>query len=204
MNDFIMDGIGRMGGGSFQNILIKGVGTCSDSVQAESVRIEGVFKCTGALKTNSFYCKGTADFSSDIRANRMYVEGVVNVKYPGKIEAQEIICKGVIRQKGEISADLIDADGVIQAREIVGDRIIINSRGNWISRIFDKEFSNVELIEATTIDLSNVTARSVNGKDITIGPGCQIGTIDCSGSLYIDPSSFVSNITGNYTKRNSR
>jgi hypothetical protein len=61
--------------------------------------------------------------------------------------------------------------------------------------------SDVKLIEATTIDLSGVSAETVNGKDIIIGPNCKIDHIDCSGTLSIDRSSSVGNITGDYTKR---
>jgi hypothetical protein len=59
------------------------------------------------------------------------------------------------------------------------------------------------MIEATTIELSGVRADVVNGRDIKIGPNCQIENIDCSGILSVDPSSYVRNITGEYTKRDA-
>lgn len=203
MQNFNMEGIGTISGGEFDTITISGVGNCSNNIKAESIRIEGVFNCSGAIDAGVLFCKGVADFKSDIRAKKINVEGVLNEKGGTKIEAEEIICDGVIKTGGEISADVVRAKGCIEATEIVGDRITINTRYriNRFIKMFTKKHSDVKLIEATTIDLAGVNADQVNGKDITIGPECNIDNIECSGTLFIDGTSFVKNITGDYTRR---
>ena len=201
MTDYRMEGICKISGGEFGSMTVDGVGTCTGNLKAENICINGVFKCHGTLEAGSINSDGTADFDSNIRAGKMNVDGVLSAKGDAKIEAEEIACNGVIRAK-EISADIIKADGVINAKEITGDRISINSCGNLITKFFLKKFSHIDLIEATQIELNGVVAKSVNGKDIMIGPNCEIENLDCSGTLYIDKKSNVKNISGDYTMKN--
>lgn len=203
MQDFNFGGVGSIKGGEYGNITIKGVGNCSEDFKADLVRIEGVFNAKGALKANMLDCGGIADFNSDIRAKKIVVEGIVSTTKEAKIEAEEIICKGVIKAGGEVSADMIRVEGCITADEIVGDRIYIDTdhHPRFLSRILRRWRSEIRLIEATTIELRGVNVTSVNGKDITIGPECKIENIDCNGLLYIDRSSYVRNITGAYTMK---
>lgn len=223
MNDYNVEGVSKINGGVFGRMRVDGVGTCTDDVKADEMLINGVFKCLGAVEAGLLETEGTAEFRSNIRAKRLVVDGVLTVKADGKIKSEQITCNGVITVRGngiieaddikcdgvitanEISADVIYADGVINAKEITGDKITIRSRNHTIDKIarfFWKRFSNVELIEATTIDLRGVIAKSVNGRDIVIGPGCSIDTLDCSGTLIIDKTAEVRNITGEYTKDN--
>lgn len=203
MQDFRMEGISKISGGEFGKIKIEGVGTCSNHIKANELNVEGVFNCTGVVEADYFYCGGVANFKADIRAKKISVEGVISEAAGTKIEAGQIVCDGVIKTGGEISADFVNAEGCIEADEIVGDRVIINSHSHArkLVQLFNRIHSKARLIEATTIEISGVTADTVNGSDITIGPNCTIENIDCSGVLSIDRSSFVRNITGNYMMR---
>lgn len=200
MHDFIMDGVSRMAGGEFDKFTMDGVGTCTGDIKAQRMQIDGVFTCEGRVETGLLDCDGVAKFKSDIIAKKVHIDGVVSVKNGTKIESDEIFCDGVIEVDGEVSADVIHVDGFIDAKEIVGDKISIFSRSrNFITNFFVRKCSKVELIEATTVELAGVKSRTVNGKDIIIGPHCKIENLDCSGTLFVHPSATVTNITGNYT-----
>lgn len=199
MQDFSLDGVGKINGGEFGKIKVDGVGSCTGDLKAEALSIDGTFKCSGAVETGLLRCDGVAEFTSNIRAKQIDVNGVLNVKGGLKIEAEHVDCDGVINVNGEISADDIRADGCIKAKEIVGDKIYINTHMSRFFRFIPWENSRVDLIEATSIELRGVRARAVNGKDIVIGPHCRIDTIDCSGTLFIDSTSLVGTVTGNYT-----
>ncbi len=203
MGDYIMEGIGKISGGQFDTVKIEGVGNCSNDLKAENINIEGVFNCSGEIEAGMLYCEGVANFKANIRAKKIHVEGVFNVDAFGKIEANEIVCDGVIKAKGEISTDILDAEGCIEADEIVGDKIRICSHHpkNKIINLFNRFRSKVRMIEATTIEIYGVKSQTVNGTDITIGSNCIIENIDCSGTLYIDETSSVKNITGEYNRR---
>lgn len=206
MSNFNMEGIGRIKGGSYDNIHIEGVSSCSDSIKAEKIHIEGVFNCSGDIEAEFMHCEGVSDFKSNIRTKKITISGVFNMKQGTKLEAEEVICDGVIKTNGEIYTDILKADGCVNAKEIYGDQISITTHYSVhkIKRFFNN-FSNakseIALIEATTINLSGVMVDTVNGRDITIGPNCRIKHIDCSGTLAIDRSSTVGEITGNYVRR---
>lgn len=201
MHDYNMEGIGKISGGEFGLVTVDGVGTCTDDMKAETMRINGVFKCQGSLEAGFLQTDGTANVFSNIRAKKLVVEGVLTVRGDGKIEAGEIECDGVIKA-GEISADIIHADGFINAREIVGDRIVIKSMTHKFVQFFTRRFSHIELIEATSIELHGVVAKTVNGQDVVIGPNCIIDNVDCSGTLTVHKNSCVKNMTGGYTMKN--
>lgn len=177
-------------------LTVKGEGR----IDADEIFCDGVVKSSGAVEAGLLDTDGTAEFSS-IRAKKLAVDGVLTAKGEGRIEADEIICGGVITAS-EVSADRINADGIINAKEIVGDSIIIRTGLNKFFLFFAKRFSHIELIEATTIELQAVVAKSVNGKDIVIGKNCSVDSIDCSGTLTIDKSAHVGKITGEYTMQN--
>lgn len=201
MQDFSMDGVGKINGGEFGSIKVDGVGSCSGDLKAETLTVDGTFKCSGAVETGLLRCDGVAEFTSNIRAKRIDVNGVVNVKNGIKVEAESIECDGIINVNGEISADVIRADGCIKAKEIVGDKIYINTHMHrFFHTIFvARQFSQIDLIEATSVELHGVRAKAVNGKDVVIGPRCRIDSVDCSGTLFIDSTSLVGTVTGNYT-----
>lgn len=203
MKGLKLEGVGRVSGGEYDSIKLEGVSSCSDNIKAENIEIEGVFTCGGEVEAGRLHCQGVADFKSNIRARQLIVSGVFNIKEGAKLEAEQINCEGVIRTKGEIYADVLRADGCISANEVYGDNIIIETHFpvNRIVKLFKTSKSDIKLIEATTIKISGVTAETVNGTDITIGPNCKVNSVDCSGTLYVDSTSFVGTITGNYATR---
>lgn len=204
MGTFRMEGFGRINGGEYDNINIEGISSCSDNIKAENIHIQGVFTCSGEINAITMYCEGVSDFKSNIRAKKLTVEGVCNVKEGTKIEAEELICNGVIRTNGEIYADVLKSDGCISAREVYGDEITIDTHDsvNRIKRFFNSIKSDIRLIEATKVDLRGVIVETINARDIIIGPYCTVKNVDCSGTLSIDSTSTVGNLTGEYTRRN--
>ncbi len=199
MNGFTINGVGTIDGGQFSTLKIDGTGRCTGDLEAESIEVDGTFKCEGNVKTGLFDCDGSAKLHGNLEAKKIDVDGLLSVK-SGKIEAEEIDCDGLIDVGGEVSADIIQADGYIRAKEIVGDRVSIKSHMGRLVKVLNKK-SEIGMIEATTVDLEGVWANAVNGRDITIGPRCEIKTVDCNGTLYIDEKATVGKVTGNYQRR---
>ncbi len=201
MQDFLMDGVSKIAGGEFAKFTADGVGTCTGEIKAESIKIDGVFHCDGKVETGSLCCDGVAEFKANVIAKKVHIDGVVSVKNGANMEGNEITCDGLIEVSGEVSADIIHVDGYINAAEIVGDKITICSRSkNAVANFFVRKHSKVQLIEATTVELTGVKSKTVNGRDVVIGPHCKIENLDCCGTLFIHPTSAVAHITGNYTK----
>lgn len=174
-----------------------------------------------ALECSDVECDGAMKVKGAMTAKTVQVDGKLSVEGPS-LECDTLECDGTLTVNGQISADSVEVEGIITAQEIVGDRVCITSyagKGFYFSmngkRLVDIKFggfthgsrrngagSQVGLIEATTIELEDVTADTVNGTDVTIGPGCIIEHLDCNGRLSIDPNAMVKNITGDYTMEN--
>ena len=196
-----LDGVSTIQGGVYGKLRINGVCTVEGDLEAESLDIDGVCTCMGSVTAKKFDCDGVLKVKGNMRLGKADVDGVVTVE-GNKIEADEIKCDGVVNVAGEISADVINANGKINAEAIVGDFIAIKSY--WKTRLgrlllligekINTKQSVVDLIEGTTVELRGVRAKSVNGHDVTIGKNCEVDRVDASGILYIDPTSRVTEV----------
>lgn len=200
MQDIRIEGTGRISGGEYGKIKVDGLGQCEGDLKAELLDVDGKFKCQGNLKATLVDCDGFAEFTGSISAKEMKVDGLLTVAGNGPIEADTVRCDGCIKLQGQLSADTVRVEGSITAQEIVGDHIRIHTFLGHFARLFSLAKSQVELIEATHIDLVGVTATTVNGSEIVIGPGCVIENLDCNGHLTISPGAQVKNITGDYMR----
>lgn len=220
MEDIKISGMGDLPGGEYRTVSVNGMGKCTGALSAEKITVNGTFKCEGSIDSQSLavngtlkcmgplraekaVCNGAGDVQGDMTANDLTVGGVLHVT-GGRLEGECITCTGTIHTEGQICADRLKASGIIKAREIVGDSISIDSGRfalSFLKVFLSPSGSSADLIEATTVDLSGVTAKVVNGCDVTIGPGCSIGSLDCSGTLSIDPAANVAQISGEYTMR---
>jgi len=206
-----IQGIGNIFGGEYEKIKIEGVSKCKGDIKADVVDIEGVFKSKGKIQAKELLLEGVGEFDKDVDSGKISINGVFRMKGNAKVRADEIVCEGVLVSGAEVSADIINIDGCVQATEITGDDVKILSRKKSflhkvpfdLTKVFgDYWFTNknqnssVDLVEATTIELRGVKAKEVNGENITIGVNCDIETVDCSQTLYLHPSSRIGKITG--------
>ena len=199
-----IDGVVTFPGGSFDELRIDGVCTAEGAIEANILDIDGVFTAKDDVRADELDCDGVVTIQGNLRVKKAKIDGVTTIQ-GAKMEADHIVCNGVLTADNQISADIIEADGFINAREIVGDRIYIRSfRRSSVFKIFlkvreafgDPDFSKINLIEATTIELRGVRAQAVNGQNVIIGPACIIDRVDCSGTLKVDTDAKVGEITG--------
>jgi len=199
-----IDGVVTFPGGKFEELHVNGVCTAEGPIDADSLNIDGVFTAKSDVSVGKLDCDGVTTIEGNLRAKKADIDGVTTVN-GDKVEADHIVCDGVLTARYQISADLIEAEGFINAKEIVGDRIVIRSfRKSTFFNLYLKiketfknpDFSKIDLIEATTIELRGVRAREVNGQNIIIGSACIIDRVDCSGTLTIDADAKVGEIVG--------
>ncbi|MCL2526375.1 MAG: hypothetical protein FWE46_04920 [Coriobacteriia bacterium] len=199
------DGILSIAGGTYEHLTIDGICNCSGNLIAQEIDVDGILNVDANVETGKFDCDGVANIKGNMRADVVEVDGYVNIgrkATSSKLEASEIHCRGAITclGSGEINADFIDAEGFINAAEIVGEKVVIKSQTSILMKWFANKWSKVDVIEATTIELTGVTAKVVNGHDITIGEDCVIDKLDCSGKLVIHPSATIKEITGDHVR----
>jgi cytoskeletal protein CcmA (bactofilin family) len=218
MNNLIIDGVSTVSGGSYNLVDIDGVCTINGDLKADRIDIDGVTTINGSLGGGDLDVNGTTTIRGGVDVKQIDIDGVCTIEgnlriQTGSIdgcvsvkgsraEAEAIHCDGYLKVNGELNAEVVEADGYIDAREIVGERIVIRSRSNKFAnfiRRFKINLGTFDFIEATQVDLTNVRAKVVHGKNIVIGKKCNIDTIDCSGTLSIAPSATVKEITGVYS-----
>ena len=197
MRDLTIDGMGKIDGGEYGTLKVDGMATCSGNLSAETAIVDGMFTGKGDVAAGTLSCDGMAKIRGNVKAGKLEVNGMLKLD-GGKLEADEVSCDGMIKIRGEISADVIKADGCINAEEITGDSIYVRSHRHFFVPFFRRAGSCIKLIEATTVELKGVVAESVNGKDVRIGRGCRIDSVDCSGTLMISPWARVGKVTGDY------
>ncbi len=204
---------GRLDAGELE---VCGAVKADDGAGIESLDVDGALTVTGSLACTSVTCDGAIKVSEDMTAATIEVDGALNVK--GGVSADSVAVDGVLNAGGQVSADRIHVEGIISAAEVVGDEVVIwqQSRAftglGFTITVGDRKISigadrgrtngktsRIGLIEATTVALCAVTAQTVNGTDVTIGPGCVIENLDCNGILRVDPAAQVKTITGDYT-----
>lgn len=223
------EGIQTIKGGEFHSVHVSGIVTIQGDILTNQMHVEGISTIKGAVKAASLRVNGVTNISDDIVSQDVKVEAVMNlsgnlkadsltiqglIRSKGdKVEAEMICCKGILNFEGEISADQIKAEGIIRADQICGDQISIESASmepyHWLKRgirsligLEEGErdpFSQIDLIEGTTVTLKNVRAKEVNGHDITIGDNCMIDKVDCDGTLCVSRTATIGEITGKHT-----
>lgn len=205
----VLSGVNSFGGGEYNELKILGVNNINGKIKANELKIEGICNTKSLVEANKLVLQGVANTDGNIRVHEAVVTGMLSMG-SGHFEADKINCKGMMQTKGEINADELTAEGSIQGRDIYGDKVVIHTENkgyNLYSSLKAKLKgensqcgSRVKNIEATEIDLINVEAETVSGTNVTIGKGCHIDCVDCSGVLSIAPTATVKAVTGNYTR----
>lgn len=172
-------------------LTVDGVATLGGDVRAGEAEIDGTMTVKGNMEVaNSLQIDGTVTVRGNVRAKEAEMDGVCTIE--GNLEADTVECEGVLTCKNQISADLVECDGVISAKEIVGEKVILRCEKKrfWSH----KEYSKIDLIEATEVEINGVRCQNVNGHNITIGEYCTVEHVDCTGVLKIAPGAKVGKI----------
>lgn len=217
--DVSIEGVTSFEGGEFNRVTVDGVVNLKGELKAGDLEVDGVFNAAADVMANQMSIDGVASFSRNVRCHKAAIDGVMNLT-GGKLEADTLLCDGVVKSNGEINADKVTADGSINAKEIYGDEIkicshpntahgILSSIGKFLKGInldndmenFQKmQSSEIGVIEATKVKLEYVAVKQLCGTEITIGEGCYVENVDCDGTLKISRYAVVKNISGNHTR----
>ena len=177
---------------SLQTLECNGFTVCDGTLETENIIVHGSLHCRGSVDTQTLECSGSAHFSDRMCVKHMTISGTVVVKGDLK-DVREVICSGKLHVSATVSADQINVDGQLDAEQVEGKHIRIDSTYK-ISR------SKIKRLQGDSLELAGVHAKEVCGKDIVIGPACVIDHVDCSGTLKIDQDACVKSVTGCYTQ----
>lgn len=198
MRDIKLDGISKINGGEYRIVSVDGITQINSSLKVRSFFIDGKCKVNGDTFSDELFCDGITEIKGNLTAVDIKVDGMLTVD--GKnVESITLVCDGNIKVKGSIFSEIVDANGVISANRIIGNKVNIKSLSGKFMKLFFSPVSKINIIKAEQIELSGVKSQSIIGNNIIIGPFCEINTINCSGKLKIDKRSNVNNILGKYS-----
>lgn len=198
-----------------QNIHIAGGSKINGNVKAEIVKIGGGAVISGNLETSDAKIDGVTTIRGDMKADNVEIKGSTSIT--GNLYGKNIDVKGGISVRNDCNAEGFSGDGYFtiggilkasnidvkiekgcSAKEMYADKITLKQGDksfsiiNTIGSLFNKTISvNVSTIEGDTIDIENVTAKIVKGRDITIGKECVIDEVQYSENLNTDPTAKV-------------
>nr|WP_304217920.1 polymer-forming cytoskeletal protein [Fredinandcohnia onubensis] len=195
-NDFSINGTGSVTGNiKGEHGKINGSGVIEGSIEFDRFTIDGTGSIRGNVKVNKMTISGKGKIGGSLRGEEIKIRG--NATIEEDCEAEEFKGEGGFAIGGLLNADIIDISiaGECRAKEIGGQTIKVKK---GIFRFLNNLFKSVypvslktEIIEADEIEIEYTTAKMVRGKNINIGPNCEIDVVEYTGTFSQDPSAKV-------------
>jgi len=201
--DLKIYGQGSSCGGEFRDVIIKGNGQITGDVECRNYSIYGNGEIKGNLNADEIKIKGQAEFIGDIKTNEINVQGEVQIR--GNLSTEEASITGNFKINENFNAETckieggFEIDGLLSADdleinmywpckvlEIGGTSIKVKNENKFsflgIKNIIIPKAQNrlltVDTIEGDDIYLENTNAKIVRGKNIEIGPDCNIDLVE--------------------------
>lgn len=197
MQTLNIKGTGSIDGHEFGLLRVSGAASREGDITAAIIEVEGSLACYGNAEAKSIICDGVAKFTANIEAESIDISGRLSAD--GSVSARDIQCTGMLCVGGALKTDVLHAGGAVFAQEIrCAQATILSFTQSEKSRITAKRNSAIGKIEAENLRLAGVEAKSVHAEVASIGPGCSIESLCCTGTLYLHPDADVGSVTGNY------
>ena len=185
--ELICSGCGEIGG----DVLCKG-----------SLKMSGTADIHGNIECKEATLSGAGDIMGSLKcAERVDISGTGNVK--GDINAEKVVMSGSTTAKKNVSCEsaqisgTTEINGLLNAEEIhiVLGNVNICEIGCTKLSVVAKDKKRGQLccktIEGDEISLVNTSAEVVRGKNVKIGPMCNVDVVEYSDTLEIDSEAAV-------------
>lgn len=212
--DYKFSGAGTIPGGEYDKIKVSGAAKLSGDVRCASLSVSGSFGGHGSITcSGNVHVSGSTSIDGPVAAGELKASGAFKCKglrggdlhiagssrVDGDMEGDSIHVAGSVNCSGLLSADYIEIriEGTCSAGSIGGSEIHIcsNPLSGGLSRFFSRRnagtMSVAESIEGDNVYLENVSAPSVTGRSVTVGPGCRISLVQYSETAEISPDALV-------------
>lgn len=190
-----------------------GSSTANGNVKAKIVGISGSTKIEGNLETEQITVSGSSHILGNVIAKKVKISGSSEIggnlhaediqisgstSINGDCEAENFYAKGSFNIGGLLNAGNIEIEmyGRCRVKEIGGESIKVKlGTAHLFSRMINF-FSNAErlvtgVIEGDDIYLENTDAKMVRGNNVTIGPNCNIETVEYRNKVNINENSEI-------------
>ena len=173
-------------------VTLSGSGDIDGDVKADSVSVSGSSDISGSISAQSVNFGGTASVRGDVSCEKARISGCSEID--GLLNAEEITVELgdiEIEEIGCTTLNVVDSGNRVSAGK-KGFGLVINGKTFGIGSNNNGEgHLECRVIEGDDISLVNTSAETVRGRNIRIGEGCDIGRVEYSGELSVDPESEV-------------
>lgn len=161
---------------------IKGTAKCSNLVIAGSGDIGKDVICSGKV-----IISGSGDISGNVTSHELVMTGSGCIGGDASCEKAQI--GGMASISGLLNAESIEIiPGCVEINEIGCTSLSVNTSSNKSSR---GRYLRCNVIEGDDIFLEYTTAKTVRGKNIVIGRGCEIETVEYTENIEVNDKSTV-------------
>ena len=176
---------------------ISGSGHVKGALTAQSASINGSGHIDGSVNVKGNLSANGSTHAGRIQCGVLTAAGDLNAQ--GDISAESAVINGAVKCSGLFNAGSLNVkmSGKCFADSIGGSEISIHDRKDavkLISRLFrlsGNVFTVKNSIEGDEIDLENVEADTVTGRNVTIGPNCKIRRVIYSENLTVSDKATV-------------
>ncbi len=184
------------------------------TVEAGEMRISGSAKFSGRVSTEKMSVSGVCKIEEDCEAANLQLSGSMyarkglrgtngsvsgSIYVDGDMEFEQLTISGAAEVSGLMNAEslTIHLGGSCEIGEIGGSEIFVDvppRHACFLAKLlggFAVPTLKCGTIEGERIRLENTTCDTVRAKNVVIGPGCEIGLVEYSDELTVDPDSRV-------------
>ena len=214
--DMNIAGRGNVFPGSYKNIKISGRASALGAFTCDELNVSGKFEGKSGVCNQVIKVSGSAYFESELRTANADISGSLkcdtDVEITGNtnvlgslsvasLKAKSVTVRGSIKTEKDITADVIDVNGLIYCEgNLSANELKISIEGGAKLNIGALKCGKIHIapeylpknmthrheagvitigdIEGDEIYLENVIAKSVKGKKVTIGEGCEIEKVE--------------------------
>lgn len=206
--DFKVSGSGRVSGKlqASGSVGVSGSGNVDGDLETGSLHTAGAFNCDGCITVKGDAVISGAMSCQSLTATEIQMSGGCSVD--GDMTAEIARIHGSIKSEGLLNAEDIEIKFAPSSEfgSIGGSKITIEPSRDEVKRgLFRRLFSSKnhpgnflvkDSIEGDEISLKYVTAPTVSGRVVTVGPGCIIEKLEYTESCDISPDAVVQNAEG--------
>lgn len=162
------------------------------NLQCDKMKIFGTMKVYDDAKIRKAKVWGTFEVGQSLSGEEADIKGSLKVK--GNTDFERFKSTGSFQLGGLLNADSIDVSlryGKSAANEIGGERITVRKKNSLLPFWKSDGYLQASLIEGDLVELEYTIADIVRGKQVIIGPGCEIGKVEFSETFQADMKAIV-------------
>ncbi|CAG9619973.1 polymer-forming cytoskeletal protein [Sutcliffiella rhizosphaerae] len=150
MEDLVLNGSSKIGGGSFHHVEINGAGTVEGDLECARLVCNGAGKVSGDVIAKEAIFKGSTRVSGDMHSKEVVINGHGSISgdlitmqlecngavtVNGNIKAENIQLNGLTKGGADIEGENVEVDGVLQLQGLLNaDNIKINLEGKSFAK----------------------------------------------------------------------